>query len=183
MAPGACIVLNNSYAFLSINNWFEAMRLVVRGRAVPLANYETKIRAEREEFDAPAVVMLKHHVNLGRRRQPFTLPSHRNIWVRDGGHCAYCNHPLTLRTVTKEHVMPRSRGGEDSLLNVVSACGDCNAKKSNRTPAEAGMKFRDGIELRHLNDEEKLTVLLKTSQSHERKTWLGFLKKQGLTLF
>lgn len=183
MAPGACIVLNNSYDFLSINNWFEAMRLVVRGRAVPLANYETKIRAEKQEFDAPAVVMLKRHVNMGRRRQPFTLPSHRNIWVREGGHCAYCNLALTLRTTTKDHVIPRSRGGEDSLKNVVAACGDCNSKKADKTLAEAGMKFREGVELRPLNDEEKLTVLLKTSQSHERKTWLGFLNKQGLTLF
>jgi 5-methylcytosine-specific restriction endonuclease McrA len=183
MTPGSCIVLNLSFEFLSINHWFDAWSLVARGKAIPLATYDQQIRSDKLSVAAPAVVQLKHHVTLGRRRQGFTLPSHRNIWVREGGKCAYCGCSISLRQTTKDHVHPRSKGGKDVLLNVVAACESCNARKADRTLAETGMVFREGVELRHLTDDEKLTVLMKTSQSHERKTWLGFLKREGLSLF
>lgn len=49
--------------------------------------------------------------------------------------CAYCGLPPT----TRDHVMPRSRGGSDDSSNLVWACNRCNARKNNRTPEEAGM--------------------------------------------
>lgn len=183
MCPGNCIVLNNSFEFLSINNWFDAWRLVAGGKAEVKASYDQPIRSDKMTIAAPAVVLLKHHVRVGRRRQAFTMPAHRNIWVREGGKCAYCGKVITLRQVTKDHVHPRSKGGPDTLLNVVAACETCNAKKADRSLAESGLSFREGVELRHLTDEEKLTVLMKTSQATERKVWLGFLRKEGLSLF
>ncbi len=183
MQAGGAIVLNADYSYLSINSWYSALGLVLRGRAMPLAVYDTHIRAERQTIQAPAVIQLKQYANIRRRRQPFTLPSHRNIWVREGGKCAYCGCKLSLRQTTKEHVQPRALGGQDNLLNVVAACEPCNGKKGCRTPKQAGMAFRAGVELRHLTEEEKLEVLMKTSKSHERNAWLGFLKKEGLSLF
>ncbi|GGQ52261.1 hypothetical protein GCM10010166_21530 [Couchioplanes caeruleus subsp. azureus] len=38
--------------------------------------------------------------------------------------------------------VPRSRGGANSWLNTVAACGRCNQRKGDRTPAEAGMPLR-----------------------------------------
>lgn len=180
---GNAIVLNLDYSFLSINHWFDAWSLVCRGKARPLVTYDQRIRSEKIDAPAPAVIQLTHHVTLGRRRQSFTMPSHRNIWVREGGKCAYCGCSISLRQTTKDHVHPRSKGGKDVLLNVVAACEACNARKANKTLAETGMTFRAGVVLRHLTDDEKLTVLMKTSQSHERRTWLGFLKREGLSLF
>ena len=43
--------------------------------------------------------------------------------------CAYCdakNVPLEI-----EHVIPKSKGGSDSVTNLVIACRSCNEKKSN----------------------------------------------------
>ena len=179
----SAIVLNADFGFLSINDWYSAIGLVLRGRAHALETYDTPIRSERAEVRAPAVIQLKDYAHIRRRRQPFTLPSHRNIWVREKGRCAYCDAKISLRTTTKEHVVPRAKGGKDDLLNVVAACSACNGAKGCRTPAQAGMSFRAGVELRHLTDEEKLEVLMKTSQAVERRTWLGFLKREGLTLF
>ncbi len=48
-----------------------------------------------------------------------------------GGKCFYCgcsDHPLT-----RDHVVPISRGGLDDFGNVVPACGRCNASKGART--------------------------------------------------
>jgi 5-methylcytosine-specific restriction endonuclease McrA len=41
-----------------------------------------------------------------------------------------------------DHVLPRSRGGRDTWLNTVAACGACNQRKDDRTPVEAGMVLR-----------------------------------------
>jgi 5-methylcytosine-specific restriction endonuclease McrA len=183
MPVGSTIVLNMDYSFMSINGWYSAIGLILRGRAAPLASYDSKIRSEKWEIPAPAVIQLKEMANTRRRRQPFTLPSHKNVWVREKGRCAYCGVKMSLRATTKEHVHPRGLGGQDTLLNVVAACEPCNGKKGCRTPAQAGMKFREGVELRHLTDEEKLEVIMKTSKSHERNAWLSFLKKEGLSLF
>ena len=41
-----------------------------------------------------------------------------------------------------DHVLPRSRGGANTWLNTVAACGDCNQRKGDRTPVEAHMPLR-----------------------------------------
>lgn len=179
------IVLNADYAFLSITkNSYEAVKLLAKGRATPLALYERKLRSEREEFEVPAVSILRSFVNVGRRRHGFSQASHQNVFVRDKEKCAYCGTKLTLRSCTKDHVIPRSKGGLDVLSNVVACCRHCNARKADMTVSESGLKLRDDIELRPLTEDEKLSVLLKTGAGAiERKAWIGFLKDTGLTLF
>lgn len=53
---------------------------------------------------------------------------------RDGTICQYCGHPAPDGHV--DHKIPLSRGGTDSLDNLVWACPDCNLSKSNKTPQE-----------------------------------------------
>src|SRR5437773_7820204 len=48
--------------------------------------------------------------------------------------------------LTVDHVVPRSRGGETTWINVVAACLRCNLRKGNRLPDEVGMRLiRDPI--------------------------------------
>jgi 5-methylcytosine-specific restriction endonuclease McrA len=64
--------------------------------------------------------------------------SRAGVLQRDGRTCAYCGRTAT----TIDHVLPRSRGGANSWLNTVAACGSCNHRKGDRTPAEARMPLR-----------------------------------------
>ena len=48
------------------------------------------------------------------------------------GPCFYCGEPGTSR----DHVIPRSKGGSDEPSNVVIACQWCNSSKRNRTLEE-----------------------------------------------
>lgn len=180
-----CIVLNQDFSFLSITaDAFDGIKLITKGRVQPLATYDKKLRSEKEEFVIPAVVQLKGYVRIGKRRHGFTQASHQNVFVRDKERCAYCNCKLTLRSTTKDHVIPRAKGGKDTLTNVVACCKACNGKKADRTLADSGMKLRPDVELRQLTDDEKLSVLLKTGAgAAERKAWISFLKSSGLTLF
>ena len=180
-----CLVLNSSYEYLSITaSPYKSLQLLVKGKANPLVIYDKKFRSEKMEFEIPAVAQLKSYVKMGKRRHGFTQPSHQNVFVRDKEKCAYCGARLTLRSCTKDHVVPRSKGGLDILTNVVACCNACNARKADRTIGDSGLKLRDDIELRPLTDDEKLSVLLKMgADSVERKAWLGFLKSSNLTLF
>lgn len=45
------------------------------------------------------------------------------------GRCAYCLDRLNYRTVTRDHVRPRSQGGLDHRNNIVAACEPCNRLK------------------------------------------------------
>jgi len=68
--------------------------------------------------------------------------SRRNIHKRDRFSCQYCGAMPSGEDLTIDHVLPRSRGGETTWTNCVLACLECNKKKDNRTPAEAGMKLK-----------------------------------------
>jgi len=46
------------------------------------------------------------------------------------GRCAYCNEILG-RNSTLDHVLPRSKGGETVLTNLVACCFSCNSRKSS----------------------------------------------------
>jgi 5-methylcytosine-specific restriction endonuclease McrA len=53
--------------------------------------------------------------------------------------CVYCD---SKKNLTIDHVLPRSRGGQNNWENLVTCCTKCNGKKGNRTPEEADMKMR-----------------------------------------
>jgi hypothetical protein len=61
------------------------------------------------------------------------------LFVRDRQMCAYCGHRLRERELSRDHIVPLSRGGEDRWMNVVTACRSCNSRKDNRTPEAARM--------------------------------------------
>jgi hypothetical protein len=61
------------------------------------------------------------------------------LFARDQHMCLYCGKHFGRGTLTRDHVMPLSRGGRDLWENVVSACFHCNSRKGGRTPQQAGM--------------------------------------------
>lgn len=56
--------------------------------------------------------------------------------LRDNFICNYCDKYGN----EVEHIIPKSQGGKLTWLNCCVACRDCNAKKRDRTPEQAGMK-------------------------------------------
>ncbi|MCK9685397.1 HNH endonuclease [Scleromatobacter humisilvae] len=58
---------------------------------------------------------------------------------RDRMTCAYCGQSFRERDLQCEHILPESRGGAWSWMNLVTACAWCNGRKADRTPEEARM--------------------------------------------
>lgn len=51
-------------------------------------------------------------------------------------YCAYCRRPLSIVTATKDHIVPRSRGGTSHWENIALACATCNSTKGSMSAAE-----------------------------------------------
>ncbi|MDR2196158.1 MAG: HNH endonuclease [Gallionellaceae bacterium] len=95
---------------------------------------------ERSTLSLRPVIALAKSEAMIRHRQPLPL-NHDNslLFRRDRGLCAYCGERIDRRHATRDHVLPRARGGKDVWMNVVVACSGCNMRKACRTPDEAGM--------------------------------------------
>jgi 5-methylcytosine-specific restriction endonuclease McrA len=65
--------------------------------------------------------------------------SNPKLFVRDRHICAYCGGRFAFDELTREHIVPVSRGGADSWMNCITACRGCNGRKGNRMPEEARM--------------------------------------------
>ena len=61
------------------------------------------------------------------------------LFARDQHLCLYCGREFGRHHLTRDHVVPLSRGGRDTWENVVAACFHCNSRKGDRTPQQAGM--------------------------------------------
>lgn len=98
----------------------------------------TNARGLRSEIALHPVVAL--HGADGGRYAEYTPPlSNRALFARDGYLCLYCGERYHPKVLTRDHVIPTSRGGANSWENCVSACKACNNRKDAMTPEEARM--------------------------------------------
>lgn len=63
------------------------------------------------------------------------------LLARDRYLCAYCAKQFRFDQLDMEHIVPSSKGGADSWMNLVTACKACNNRKADRTPEVSGMKL------------------------------------------
>lgn len=174
------LVLNADHQYLGIIPGFRGLILVMEDKCRVLANYDKKMRSQREEWSLPAVVVMKEWKRVHKQNRNFAA-STRNILIRDNFSCQYCGCHLTMSNGTKDHVIPQSIGGPTTFENMVACCKRCNGIKDNRTPSQSGMYPLN--EPRKLTNEEKLGCIMKTMQSKERKTWSDCLGKNGVKLW
>jgi hypothetical protein len=59
------------------------------------------------------------------------------IVARDGDGCVWCSRPFDHQVrPTREHVIPRIKGGPSWLENEVAACARCNRERGHATPVQ-----------------------------------------------
>lgn len=79
-----------------------------------------------------AVIAVKGTAGPYKRYASTTIFSNKQLFARDNWTCCYCNNQFASSNLTRDHVIPTSRGGRDTWKNVVSACMPCNRRKGNR---------------------------------------------------
>jgi 5-methylcytosine-specific restriction endonuclease McrA len=130
------LVLNQNFVPLNVCRVRRATLLLLRGKAEMVEQEDGHIRAAEMMFPMPSVIRLSTMV---RRPVVQRRLTRREVFARDGYACQYCGK--ASRSLTLDHIMPRSRGGQNTWLNVISACVTCNHRKAGRTPEEAGMRL------------------------------------------
>lgn len=131
------LVLNSCYEPIRVSNVRETLKLVFKGAASVIETHATAlVRAEKTNYPAPSVVRLTEFRYIPKFSRTVTK---RAIVLRDGSCCQYCLKEFPSSELTKEHIIPTSRGGKTTWTNIVAACKPCNNRKADRTPEEAGM--------------------------------------------
>jgi 5-methylcytosine-specific restriction endonuclease McrA len=129
------LILNQNYEPMSVINVKKAIILLYLGKAELIAaNDGKRVRSVSTSMPFPSIVRLSVYVKVPFKK---IILSRKNILRRDGHRCQYCGR--TESALTVDHLMPVSRGGEDTWENLVCACVDCNNRKGDRTPDEARM--------------------------------------------
>ena len=136
---GRVLLLNQTYEPLGTVGVARAM-IMLFNNTVTVEEWDGDrvLRTPREEYPVPSVVRRKTYINVRRRREASGMKRLR-IYIRDKYRCQYCGERKLPATLTLDHIFPRSRGGDNSPVNIVTACLDCNNRKGNRTPEEARM--------------------------------------------
>ncbi len=128
-------MLNQNYEPMSVCNVKKAIILLFLGKAELIEAASGKVlHSVSMTMPFPSVVRLSLYIRVPYKK---IILSRKNILRRDGHRCQYCGRgdlPLTV-----DHVIPRSRKGEDTWENLVCACVLCNNKKGDHTPEEASM--------------------------------------------
>lgn len=108
------LVLNASYEPINFTNWKRAIVLLMKKRAQALGK---------------RVIRLVNYIKLPYAKLAQNKPSRSMIYKRDGHKCQYCG---STKELTIDHIIPRSRGGEDTWENLVVACTSCNSRKGDK---------------------------------------------------
>lgn len=54
------------------------------------------------------------------------------LYWRDGGVCWICHRVTVRENASRDHLIPRSKGGPDNLSNYAIACRPCNNERGNQ---------------------------------------------------
>jgi 5-methylcytosine-specific restriction endonuclease McrA len=137
-----CLALNASYEPLTMVPLRRALRLVIDGKAeIVEADRERLVRSASVSMPRPIVIRLTKFIHVPRRfRRQVT---NTFLFARDAYTCQYCARPAAAlrprESLTRDHLVPLSRGGTNAWTNVTTACSTCNTRKANRLPHEIGM--------------------------------------------
>jgi 5-methylcytosine-specific restriction endonuclease McrA len=128
--------------------WQEAACLYVREAVLwtlgdpclTLHGGTSRLSGEQSIIRLHPIIAARGHARPGTRPPSPTL-TNTALFSRDSHLCMYCGNEFSRPHLTRDHVVPISRGGRDIWENVVTACFHCNSRKGGRTPQQASMRL------------------------------------------
>lgn len=99
---------------------------------------KSRLTGETSTITVPSILAVKnkHH----QKYKPPML-TNRNLFRRDLMICGYCGKHFGDSHLTRDHIIPVSRGGQDVWTNVVTACWSCNNKKDDKLLEETSLEL------------------------------------------
>lgn len=137
--------LNKAGAPIAWLSWQETATLVAKRQVIwSIGEPVLRVRGGynragvRSVLDLPSIVACDGRVETGTFTPTLT---NTLLFARDRQICLYCGERHSVRELSRDHVMPTSRGGQDVWTNCVTACRRCNNRKGNLTPEQADMQL------------------------------------------
>lgn len=118
------LVLNMDYNPINFTNWKRAIVLLMKNKAQALGK---------------RVIRLVNYIKLPYERLMQNRPSRAMIYKRDGHKCQYCG---STKNLTIDHIIPRSKGGDDTWENLTVACMPCNTRKGDKLLEETNLTLK-----------------------------------------
>ena len=157
------LLLDSSYYPIEMIDWKKALSLFFTERAEVVDYHENiSISSTNKKYQLPKVMRL--FCKVGKISE--VKFNRMNIFYRDSFTCQYCNIRFNSKDLTLDHVHPKSKGGETSWTNIVTACEKCNCKKKAYFPKECGM-----YPLSKPREPKWMAMFLLKLSNKEKKLW------------
>lgn len=94
-------------------------------------------------------------------RKALSKKTRFEVFKRDSFKCQYCGKCAPDVILHVDHIHPVSKGGENDILNYITACADCNSGKSDRLLSDDSVMAKQRAQLEELNERrEQLEQML-----------------------
>lgn len=107
---------------------------------LPVREWDFALHSPSVTIRVPTVLVAKNFKDMPIRRFG-GQPSFYQIWTRDRGVDQYTGQPLKEHEASVDHVIPVSRGGDNSWTNKVLAGKTLNYRKGNHLNSEVGLRL------------------------------------------
>ncbi len=125
---GTVHAVDSEYVTYDFENWQD----------IPPQPDQAFIVTPTRRIAVPEVIQLLVFDKMPRQDVKF---SRGNIYLRDHNRCQYCGRKFPTAELSLDHVVPVSRGGKSTWINVVCACLKCNVRKGNKLISESGIRL------------------------------------------
>lgn len=89
---------------------------------------------------APTILIAKNFSRMPKKTFK-GKPSKDAIWIRDGGVDQYTGKKLKREDATIDHIIPQSKGGENTWENLATTSREINTRKGNKFNHEVGLNL------------------------------------------
>lgn len=98
-------------------------------------------------------------------QKPLSKRTRFEIFKRDGFTCQYCGRRPPEVVLEVDHIHPRSKGGADNDINLISSCADCNRGKAAKMLTDVSP--RPDADLRYLEVQQEVAEAERYLKSRE----------------
>jgi len=128
-------------------SWQHAVCLYARGMVVwtvgdpvlQIRGGSAKADGRQSSFELYGIIACEGRIVQQQKMVPPL--TNEGLFRRDRGICLYCGGAFSDFELTRDHIIPYSRGGRNNWDNVVASCKRCNHHKGDRLIQDCGMEL------------------------------------------
>lgn len=99
---------------------------------------ESRITGYRTKIEIGSIMFLRDILKYDSRGIPLT---NQNLFARDNNKCIYCGRVYSDIKLSRDHIIPVSKGGRNVWQNVATCCKVCNHAKGDESLKKLGWEM------------------------------------------